>query len=533
MKIKSIVETTTSGSIATVATNMTPGKPIKRQSSPKVKTEKKLYANSLHEGDDSREKQDDNDLKNTGYNPFDRNRAPGQKPDPRSEKYRKMIASKAASRKSVKEEGYQDTIQSRYDAQVKKYNATPIGPLDEAGNKETNYKSIVKKIIDHYTRLGYKCKISKGDDSQVQYMFKNNKIYPGEITTAYIVTQPDFSIIAGTGMIIDGDHSFDSDSFDNARDALRYLKIPGTTSPNTLDEAELREEDIVLAPGKGSKYRADIMSKTKSGALAKFSLPFKATGCWVSDKRGNRMSECETAEIASEVARVLNSEIKNPTTVKETEEVYEADDSAVGTGWSNAKALLQAYERKASAELQLGGDVVMLEYPEVRFVLGIYKQAVKDGRHEEILRLLADPYKFHKMMKKMGNMLYRDRSSQNAAAAGERLAGGLGEARRRNTVTYNYKLPDNKVGKAEVPIPDADDDDSWNSDTSSGYDRDELRRQAIMRSVKEGAKVDRMVKHIAKSEKGLGKSKKDAESIAWATANKRGMLDNKNKKPKE
>jgi hypothetical protein len=429
MKIKSIVETTTSGSIATVATNITPGKPIKRQSSTKVKTEKKLYANSLHEGDDSREKQDDNDLKNTVYNPFDRNREQPQKPDPRSEKYRKMVASKAASRKAVKEEGYQDTIQSRYDAQMKKYDATPIGPLDEA---------------------------------------------------------------------------------------------------------EIRENDVVVSPDKGSRTKTGLLSKDKNGILAKFVPPFKATGCWVSDKRGNRMSECETAEIASEVARVLNSEIKNPTTIKETEEVYEEDDNAVGTGWSNAKALLQAYERKASAEIQLGDDVVMLEYPEVRFVLGIYKQAVKDGRHEEILRLLADPYKFHKMMKKMGNMLYRDRSSQNAEAAGKRLAGGLGEARRKNTVTYNYKLPDKKVGKAEVPIPDADDDDdSWNSDTSSGYDRDELRRQAIMRSIKEGAKVDRMVKHIAKSEKDLGKSKKDAESIAWATVNKRGMLDNKNKKSKE
>jgi hypothetical protein len=48
--------------------------------------------------------------------------------------------------------------------------------------------------------------------------------------------------------------------------------------------------------------------------------------------------------------------------------------------------------------------------------------------------------------------------------------------------------------------------------------------------VTEGAKVDRMVKHIAKSEKKLGKSKDEAENIAWATANKRGMLDNKNKK---
>jgi hypothetical protein len=49
----------------------------------------------------------------------------------------------------------------------------------------------------------------------------------------------------------------------------------------------------------------------------------------------------------------------------------------------------------------------------------------------------------------------------------------------------------------------------------------------------EGAKVDRMVKHIEKSEKKLGKSKEKASDIAWATANKRGMLDNKNKKVKE
>jgi hypothetical protein len=49
-------------------------------------------------------------------------------------------------------------------------------------------------------------------------------------------------------------------------------------------------------------------------------------------------------------------------------------------------------------------------------------------------------------------------------------------------------------------------------------------------SLAEGARVDRMVKHIASSEKATGKSNKDAENIAWATVNKRGYLDNKNKK---
>jgi len=48
-------------------------------------------------------------------------------------------------------------------------------------------------------------------------------------------------------------------------------------------------------------------------------------------------------------------------------------------------------------------------------------------------------------------------------------------------------------------------------------------------SVEESAKVDRMVAHVKASEKKAGHSDKEAENIAWATANKRGMLDNKNK----
>ena len=46
----------------------------------------------------------------------------------------------------------------------------------------------------------------------------------------------------------------------------------------------------------------------------------------------------------------------------------------------------------------------------------------------------------------------------------------------------------------------------------------------------EGKKVDRMVGHIKKSEIKSGKSADKAEDIAWATVNKRGYLDNKNKK---
>ena len=43
----------------------------------------------------------------------------------------------------------------------------------------------------------------------------------------------------------------------------------------------------------------------------------------------------------------------------------------------------------------------------------------------------------------------------------------------------------------------------------------------------EGKKVDRFVGYVEKSEEKAGKSKKDAENIAWATANKRGYLESK------
>jgi hypothetical protein len=74
-------------------------------------------------------------------------------------------------------------------------------------------------------------------------------------------------------------------------------------------------------------------------------------------------------------------------------------------------------------------------------------------------------------------------------------------------------------------------DSTTGEHTPRGLQRKVLDREIKKRGLaQEGAKVDRMVGHIKKSEKKLGHSSKEAENIAWATANKRGMLDNKNKK---
>lgn len=58
-------------------------------------------------------------------------------------------------------------------------------------------------------------------------------------------------------------------------------------------------------------------------------------------------------------------------------------------------------------------------------------------------------------------------------------------------------------------------------------------KKKIQSIMKEGAKVERMVKHIKSSEIEAGMSPEKAKNIAWATVNKRGMLNNKNKKMNE
>lgn len=60
-----------------------------------------------------------------------------------------------------------------------------------------------------------------------------------------------------------------------------------------------------------------------------------------------------------------------------------------------------------------------------------------------------------------------------------------------------------------------------------------FQRAKVNARLKEGAKVDRMAAHIKSSEIEAGKSPEKAKQIAWATLNKRGYLDNKNKKKNE
>ena len=73
--------------------------------------------------------------------------------------------------------------------------------------------------------------------------------------------------------------------------------------------------------------------------------------------------------------------------------------------------------------------------------------------------------------------------------------------------------------------------------TNETYQKNKFMMNVLTTKIKEmlgeGKKVDKFVANVKKSEKKAGKGDKKATDIAWATANKKGMLDNKNKKTDE
>jgi hypothetical protein len=89
----------------------------------------------------------------------------------------------------------------------------------------------------------------------------------------------------------------------------------------------------------------------------------------------------------------------------------------------------------------------------------------------------------------------------------------------KNQTLKNYRKPGEPSKEDKVKLADLA--------KNSGVEVKKLKpgkAKGIKEDIEEGAKVDRMVSHIKSSEKAAGKSDKKAESIAWATANKRGML---------
>ena len=114
--------------------------------------------------------------------------------------------------------------------------------------------------------------------------------------------------------------------------------------------------------------------------------------------------------------------------------LFELFESPVINGANNLKAIATAATTGGSAEIMLGSEPVTLEYPEARFVYGLYKRALQNGQQENFLQVLTDPRGFDRLMKQMRNMVYKNRGPEMAQAAAQRIGQpGVAEAVSMNT----------------------------------------------------------------------------------------------------
>jgi hypothetical protein len=101
--------------------------------------------------------------------------------------------------------------------------------------------------------------------------------------------------------------------------------------------------------------------------------------------------------------------------------LFELFESPVIAGANNLKSIANAATTGSEAIITLGGEPVTLEHPEARFVYGLYKKALQNGRQEQFMQMLSDPRAFDQIMSSMRNMLYKDRGPEMAQAAATRI----------------------------------------------------------------------------------------------------------------
>lgn len=77
-----------------------------------------------------------------------------------------------------------------------------------------------------------------------------------------------------------------------------------------LNEVQLEEEDKLIDPAKGKKRKTGLHGKNEESRLTGFKHPFKSSGDFVSDSRGNKVCECENSDLAKEVTKALNAYVK-------------------------------------------------------------------------------------------------------------------------------------------------------------------------------------------------------------------------------
>ena len=274
-----------------------------------------------------------------------------------------------------------------------------------------------------------------------------------------------------------------------------------------VEEAKLEEEDKIIPVGKGKKLKTGLHGKSEEPKLQGFKPPFKAHGVFVADRRGNKVCDCENDSVAQQVAKALTA-----FAIANEVKLQGAGVIAGGLQYEsvNDKEDLKA-KRQELQRIQM--DPSTHKDPKLKAELARRKAELEKHAKEKGLQfesMDSNEYdmegdfvknQLHTMRRMIDVLEKRIGDSENLP---EWVQMKISQAQGMMVGVTNYMI--------------------------SEKEKHQEKDSGIEGITSEGAKVDRMVKHIAKSERKLGKSKEEAENIAWATANKRGYLDNKNKK---
>jgi len=295
-----------------------------------------------------------------------------------------------------------------------------------------------------------------------------------------------------------------------------------------LSEADLSEQDLIVVPGQGRNVKTGFISHDKDRTDHEVEMA-------ISDL----FSAGKNAEKIYNIVRSVSEEEGLEGWVQE--KIIKANDYL-----NTVREYLEGKQLRSVTENNQRGDSLVTDALKImrgaevndavkalKTVLGDREYNSRRGFYNFYIRQMIDAYGQKGAMESLGTTgamtngemgegqldeLSPQTLGRYVKSAASDMANRKGDTQfhkgaRVATSAFNSKLPASRFEK-----------DSKIDKRQAGIDR------AVDKISNEGAKVDRMVKHIEKSEEKAGKSKKEAENIAWATANKRGMLDNKNKK---
>lgn len=264
---------------------------------------------------------------------------------------------------------------------------------------------------------------------------------------------------------------------------MRASLKSGTASK--VNEAELSEADLIVVPGQGKRLKPGFISRAAD-----------RTDREVEMAKGDLFQAAKNAKAVFDMVKDISEDDGLEGWVQE--KIVKAADYL--------NTLREYFESKQVQETALPGGVIAGgmagESRVFRSAGGVGGNALEDMEEAKRPERQAPSTSLQ-----VGNRVVADlRKEKNYPGTSQYRSGIV-----------------SRVGEKGVHIkPDDGGEAEWHP-----Y---KIVKKLGSQGVGEGAKVDRMVKHVAQSEKKLGHSAKEAEKIAWATANKRGMLDNKNKK---